>query len=107
MEDIFRSPAFFDEKWLNTSCSGTSWKTVVSEKLDNAAKDINHILSSQNDNKAGILAHYYQTLSMDRVAEFSDSLKKRHYSPIMRIPNRTQSLPKLTRQKQIKVQTRQ
>lgn len=76
MEDIFRSPAFFDEKWLNTSCSGTSWKTAVSEKLDNAAKDINHILSSQNDNKAGILAHYYQTLSMDRVAEFSDSLKK-------------------------------
>lgn len=76
MEDIFRSPAFFDEKWLNTSCSGTSWKTAVSEKLDNAAKDINHILSSQNDNKAGILAHYYQTLSMERVAEFNDSLRK-------------------------------
>lgn len=75
MEHIFRSPAFFDMKWLNASCSKTNWKSAVSAKLRNAVKDINHILSIQNDNKASILANYYQTLSMSKVDEFENSLK--------------------------------
>ena len=76
MEHIFRSPAFFDIKWLNASCSKTNWKSAVSAKLRNAVKDINHILSIQNDNKASILANYYQTLSMEKVEEFISSLKQ-------------------------------
>lgn len=76
MDNIFRSPAFFDLKWLNASCSKTTWKSEVSAKLRNATKDINHILSIQNENKASILAHYYQTLSMEKVEEFINSLMK-------------------------------
>lgn len=76
MDNIFRSPAFFDVKWLNAACSKTTWKSEVSAKLRNATKDINHILSIQNENKASILAHYYQTLSMEKVEEFANSLMK-------------------------------
>lgn len=76
MDNIFRSPAFFDVKWLNAACSKTTWKSEVSAKLRNATKDINHILSIQNENKANKLAHYYQTLSMEKVEEFANSLMK-------------------------------
>lgn len=76
MDNIFRSPAFFDVKWLNASCSKTTWKSEVSAKLRNAVEDINHILSIQNANKASMLAHYYQTLSMEKVKEFANSLMK-------------------------------
>lgn len=58
-EHIIKSPAFFDDKWLNVSCSKTNWKSAVSLKLRNAVQDINNILSIQNDNKASILANYY------------------------------------------------
>lgn len=76
MDNIFRSPAFFDVKWLNVSCSKTTWKSEISAKLRKAVEDINHILSTQNANKASILAHYYQTLSMEKVEEFANSLMK-------------------------------
>lgn len=76
MDNIFRSSAFFDVKWLNASCSKTTWKSEVSAKLRNVTKDINQILSIQNGNKASILAHYYQTLSMKKVEEFVNSLMK-------------------------------
>ena len=75
MENIFRSPAFFEVKWLNASCSKSSWKTAVTSKIKNAARDINQILSILGDNTASILAHYYQTLSMSKVDEFVNSLK--------------------------------
>lgn len=76
MDNILRSSAFFDVKWLNASCSKTTWKSEVSAKLRNVTKDINQILSIQNGNKASILAHYYQTLSMKKVEEFVNSLMK-------------------------------
>ena len=75
MENIFKSPAFFEVKWLNASCSKSSWKTAVTSKIKNAARDINQILSILGDNTASILAHYYQTLSMSKVDEFVNSLK--------------------------------
>ena len=75
MENIFRSPAFFETKWLNASCSKSSWKTAVTSKIKNAARDINQILSMLGNNTASILAHYYQTLSMSKVDEFVNSLK--------------------------------
>lgn len=76
MDNIINSPAFFDSKWLNASCSRTTWKSAVSLKIENAVRDIEYILSLQNDNVASILAHYYQTLSIDMVKEFIDSLQR-------------------------------
>lgn len=76
MEHIFNSPAFFDDKWLNTTCSKTNWKSAVSTKLGNAVQDIDYILSIKSESKASILAHYYQTLSMEKVGEFVNSLNK-------------------------------
>lgn len=75
MDSIFRSPAFFDPKWLNASCSKSTWKSEVTIKIKNAARDINKILSVSNDNISVILANYYQTLSMQKVEEFLNSLK--------------------------------
>lgn len=75
MDNIFRSPAFFDVKWLNTSCSKTTWENAVTSIIKTAAKDIDEILSMKNDNTASMLAHYYQTLSMIKVEEFLNSLK--------------------------------
>ena len=76
MDNIFRSAAYFEEKWLNASCSKSVWKSAIATKLKTAVKDIEYILSLQNDNKASILAHYYQTLSMEKVQKFIDSFNR-------------------------------
>ena len=70
MDKIFKSPAFFDIRWLNTSYSSKKWQEEITNKLENAVKDISYILSMENENKAIILAQYYQTLSMPQVEEF-------------------------------------
>ncbi|MBQ8196885.1 MAG: DUF1351 domain-containing protein [Clostridia bacterium] len=76
LDNIINSPAFFDSKWLNASCVRSTWRSAVLLKIGNAVKDIEYILSLQNDNVASILAHYYQTLSIDMVKEFIDSLQR-------------------------------
>ena len=76
MDKIFRSPAFFDSRWLNVSYSSKSWKSDITKKLENAARDISSILSMENENKAIILAHYYQTLSMQEVEDFILSINQ-------------------------------
>ena len=76
MDNIINSPAFFDPKWLNASCSSNTWKSAIVLKIGNAVKDIDYILSLQTNNIPSVLAHYYQTLSMDRVEEFIDSLQR-------------------------------
>lgn len=75
MENIFKSPAFFETKWLNVSCSKSFWENAVTIKIINAVRDIKQILSMSGVNVASILAHYYQTLSISKVEEFMDSLK--------------------------------
>lgn len=76
MDKIFRSPAFFDSRWLNVSYSSKSWKSDITKKLENAARDISSILSMENENKAIILAQYYQTLSMQEVEDFILSINQ-------------------------------
>ena len=76
LENVLNSPAFFDTKWLNSSCSRTTWRSAVLLKIEKAVRDIDYILSLPNDNIASILAHYYQTLSIDMVKEFIDSLQR-------------------------------
>ena len=75
LNHILKSPAFFDSKWLNSSCTKSTWQYAVSSKLHAIAIDIKQILSMKNDNLASLLANYYQTLSMKSVEEFLDSLK--------------------------------
>ena len=76
LENILNSPSFFEEKWLNSSCSRSTWRSAVLNKIQNAVTDVRHILSLKSDNVISILAHYYQTLSIDRVNEFIDSLQQ-------------------------------
>ena len=72
---VLNSPAFFEHRWLNASCSKTAWKGEVSQKLNAALDDIRQILMVKDENTASVLAHYYQTLSMEQVSVFLDSLK--------------------------------
>lgn len=76
MDNIFRSPAFFDMRWLNISCSSKKWQEEITKKIENAARDINYILSMENENKAIILVQYYQTLSMEQVEDFIATLNQ-------------------------------
>ena len=76
LENILNSPSFFEEKWLNSSCSRSIWRSAVLNKIQNAVTDVRHILSLKSDNVISILAHYYQTLSIDSVNEFIDSLQQ-------------------------------
>lgn len=75
MEQVLRSPAFFDSKWLNASCSTLKWRAAVMEKIDNAILALGEIENMSFENKTTIRAYYYQTLSMDRVKELVDSLR--------------------------------
>ena len=50
--------------------------SAVLLKIEKTVRDIDYILSLPNDNIASILAHYYQTLSIDMVKEFIDSLQR-------------------------------
>ncbi len=75
LNNVLKSPAFFDSRWLNLSCTKSSWQSAVSSKLNVIAKDIKQILSMKNENLAGILANYYQTLSMKGVEDYLNSLK--------------------------------
>ncbi len=76
LDNILNSPSFFESKWLNASCSKSTWKAAVVLKIENAVKDISYILSIQSDLVASVLAHYYQTLSMEMVEEFIISLQQ-------------------------------
>ena len=75
-ESILNSPAFFDQRWLNASCSKQKWRAEVLSKIKNAVKDIAAIQSMEEERVAATLAYYYQTLSMERVEEFVRSLRQ-------------------------------
>lgn len=74
-ESIIRSPAFFEQRWLNASCSTAKWRFEVLSKIKKAILDIAEIEAEQNENIASAVAYYYQTLSKEKVVEFLDSLR--------------------------------
>lgn len=75
IEYIWKSPAFFDQKWLYASCSRATWEKAILSKIISAANDINQIISMNHENTTSILNYYYQTLSMKNIEEFINSLK--------------------------------
>lgn len=87
MDKIFRSPAFFDARWLNSSCSDTKWQTEVTLKIKTAANDIEQILLMKSEDASIILAQYYQTLSMKKAKEFLSALKATKNITEKSIPN--------------------
>ena len=72
---ILNSPAFFNSKWANASCRAKEWQSEVCERLSQASKDIQQILSQDSEDNEVELAYYYQTLSMEQVMNLKNVVK--------------------------------
>jgi DNA polymerase III epsilon subunit family exonuclease len=73
---IAQSPAFFKKGWLNKTCSVKKYQDEVKAIFRQAAADINSIQLSGGENTSVLMARYYETLSMDGVKSFLESLKE-------------------------------
>ena len=69
-DKILESDSFFNPRWLNISYKKKDWKKDIDEIIQNAATDINSIVETGGDKQNLMLARYYETLSMDGMADF-------------------------------------
>ncbi|MBQ2377298.1 MAG: DUF1351 domain-containing protein [Clostridia bacterium] len=74
-DKILESPAFFNPKWLNATYRAKQWQDDIDTTLARAADDIPRIKAVAGDNAPALMAHYYETLSMDRAKQFIDSMQ--------------------------------
>lgn len=73
---IISSPAFFNKKWLNKTTSIKKYQDEINSIFESAAVDINSIQVAGGDNTSVLMATYYETLSMDKVKSFIETLSK-------------------------------
>jgi len=75
-DKIISSPSFFNQKWLLASCKAKQWQTDVEEIIERASDDIQTIQAIAGKHTPALLAHYYETLSLDRAKQFVESLQE-------------------------------
>ena len=75
-DKIVESPAFFNPKWLNATYRPKQWQGDIESIVTQASDDIASIQSTAGKNAPALLAHYYETLSMDRAKQFVESMKE-------------------------------
>ena len=75
-DKIIESPAFFNDKWLNATCKTKQWQDSIEDIITQAADDIVSIQSVAGKNAPALMAHYYETLSMDRAKQFVEAMKE-------------------------------
>ena len=68
--NVVNSEVFFDEKWLNKTCSEKKWKTEVDKIISDAADAIAVINQTGGDNKSMLLAFYFSKLSLKSADQF-------------------------------------
>lgn len=71
---ITGSHAFFNQKWLNKTCSAKQWRADVDAIVERAADDIASIQAAGGNARQALLARYYETLTMEGAKEFLDDL---------------------------------
>lgn len=71
---ITGSPAFFNPKWLNKTCSAKQWRADVDAIVERAADDIASIQAAGGNARQPLLARYYETLTMEGAREFVEAL---------------------------------
>ena len=74
-QKVINSDAFFNPKWLNKTFSIKHYQDEIDNIIQTAAKDINTIQATGGDNTNVLMARYYETLSMDGVKSFIDTLE--------------------------------
>lgn len=75
-DKILESPAFFNPKWLNATYRAKQWQEDVENIVMQASDDISNIQNIAGKNAPALMAHYYETLSMDRAKEFIASMQQ-------------------------------
>ena len=73
-DKIINSPSFFNPKWLQTSYKPKQWKEDIDNIVDSAQRDINFILRTGGEQQRVMLARYYDTLSIDGMADFISNI---------------------------------
>ena len=68
--NVVNSEVFFDEKWLNKTCSEKKWKTEVDKIISDAADAIAVINQTGGDNKSMLLAFFFSKLSLKGADQF-------------------------------------
>lgn len=75
-DKILESPAFFNPKWLNATYQAKQWQKDIESIISRASDDIMTIQSTAGKNAPALMAHYYETLSMERATKFMESMQK-------------------------------
>ena len=75
-DKIIESPAFFNPKWLNATYRAKQWQGDIESIVTQASDDIVTIQTIAGKNAPALMAHYYETLSMDRAKQFVESMKE-------------------------------
>lgn len=75
-EKVISSPAFFNPKWLNKTCKAKKYQDEIDTIISDASRDLISIQSSAGEQTAVLTARYYETLSMDGVRSFLNSLSE-------------------------------
>ena len=75
-DKIIESPAFFNPKWLNATYRTKQWQGDIENIVSQASGDIVTIQSVAGKNAPALMAHYYETLSMDRAKQFVESMNE-------------------------------
>lgn len=69
------SPAFFKDEWLLAKYKAKNYQDEIDAILQQSATDIGNIQSVGGDNTQVLTATYFETLSMERVKSFQETLK--------------------------------
>jgi hypothetical protein len=75
-EKILESPSFFNARWLNATYRTKQWQGDIESIVSQANDDILSIQSTAGKNAPALMAHYYETLSLERARQFMDSIKQ-------------------------------
>lgn len=73
---IIESPAFFNNSWANKTTTIKSIHDTIDNILQQAASDVASIQAVGGENTSALMARYYETLSMDGVKSFLESLNE-------------------------------
>lgn len=73
---IWESPAFIEDKWLDSDSLSMGTKNAVIEKIEKAAKDISTIETTCQSMTPVMLARYFETMSIGDVISFKEKILK-------------------------------
>ncbi len=77
---VFESPAFFVDKWLNKTTSAKTWQTEVDAKIAEAARAISAIQATNASQAGALTAKYLEKLSLEDVRDYKERLNRAEHT---------------------------